>query len=128
MVLLGLGGGEFSVIHTGGEVPAPKQIFAAEFKHVAVWLVQSTGRSCAQIASDLSISLHFHYVIRWKKKQGSQATLCPPVLTGCGLAALYAKEVRTKELEWGLEIARQERDVLKKRWLSLSNNPGLRLH
>ena len=35
----------------------PKQKFTAEFKYEAVRLVRTTGKSCAQIARDLSVPL-----------------------------------------------------------------------
>lgn len=90
----------------------PKQKFTAEFKHEAVWLVRTTGKSCAQIARDLGIPPH--YVVRWKQQQDNQTAAGRPAFTGRGIPALSPQETRLKELERELEIARQERDILKK--------------
>lgn len=90
----------------------PKQQYTAEFKQEAVRLVQSTGKSCAQIARDLGVPAH--YVVRWKKQQEVQSTKGRPVFTGRGVAGRSEQEDRIKHLERELELARQERDILKK--------------
>ena len=98
-------------------MPAPKQKFTSEFKHEAVRLVQTPGKSCAQIARNLGVPPH--YVVRWKKESKEselQVALGRPVFTGRGITALSAHEAQLKELHRELEIARQERDILKKRW------------
>ena len=102
-------------------MPAPKQKFTAEFKHEAVRLVQTTGKSCAQIARDLGIPPH--YVVRWKKELESRTALGRPVFTGRGVAALSAQEAQLKELQRELEIARQERDILKKALAFFAKQP-----
>ncbi|KQR18866.1 transposase [Deinococcus sp. Leaf326] len=99
----------------------PKQKFTAEFKHEAVRLVRTTGKSCAQIARDLGIPPH--YVVRWKQQQDTQTAAGRPVFTGRGILALSPQEVRLKELERELEIARQERDVLKKALAFFAKQP-----
>lgn len=90
----------------------PKQQYTAEFKQEAVRLVRSTGKSCAQIARDLGIPPH--YVVRWKKQQEVQDAAGRPVFTGRGIVARSEQEDRIKHLERELELARQERDILKK--------------
>ena len=90
----------------------PRQHYTAEFKQEAVRLVETTGKSCAQIARDLGVPPH--YVVRWKKRQEVQKAAGRPVNTGRGVPARSEQEERIKHLERELEIARQERDVLKK--------------
>ncbi|GGL94705.1 hypothetical protein GCM10010840_35910 [Deinococcus aerolatus] len=75
-------------------------------------LVQSTGKSCAQIARDLVIPPH--YVARWKKQWEAQEPAGRPGNTGRGIAAHSKQEERIKHLERELQIARQERDIEKK--------------
>ncbi len=90
----------------------PRQQYTAEFKQEAMRLVKSTGKSCAQIARDLGVPAHD--VVRWKKQQEVQEVAGRPVVTGRGVAARSEQEERIKHLERELEIARQERDILKK--------------
>jgi transposase len=90
----------------------PRQQYTAEFKQEAVRLVQSTGKSCAQIARDLGIPPH--YFVHWKKQWEAQEAAPRPVNTGRGVAAHSKQGERIKHLERELEIARQERDILKK--------------
>ena len=90
----------------------PKQQYTAEFKQEAVQLVRSTGKSCAQVARDLGVPPH--YVVRWKKQQEAHSTAGRPVFTGRGVTARSEQEDRIKHLERELDIARQERDILKK--------------
>ncbi|GAA5441837.1 hypothetical protein CBQ26_16695 [Deinococcus indicus] len=98
----------------------PKQKFTAEFKQEAVRLVRTTGKSCAQIARDLGVPPH--YVVRWKQQQDTQTAAGRPAFTGRGIPALSPQEARLKELERELEIARQERDILKKALACLGQN------
>ena len=93
-------------------MPTPKQQYTAEFKQEAVRLVESTGKSCAQIARDLGVPAH--YVVRWKQQQEVQRAKGRPVFTGRGIAGRSEQEDRIKHLERELDIARQERDILKK--------------
>ncbi|CAM3181824.1 Transposase [Deinococcus saxicola] len=98
----------------------PKQKFTAEFKHEAVWLVCTTGKSGAQIACDLGIPPH--YVVRWKQQQDNQTAAGRPAFTGRGIPALSPQKARLGELERELEIARQEWDILKKELACLGQN------
>ncbi|MFK7604422.1 transposase [Deinococcus sp. SM5_A1] len=70
----------------------PKQQYTAEFKQETVRLIQSTGKSCAQIARDLGVPTH--YVVRWKKQQEGQGVKGRPVNTGRGLAGRSEQEDR----------------------------------
>lgn len=101
----------------------PKQQFTAEFKQEAVRLVRTTGKSCAQIARDLGVPPH--YVVRWKQQQDTQTASGRPAFTGRGIPipALSPQEARLKELERELEIARQERDILKKALAFFAKQP-----
>ncbi|GGM60374.1 transposase [Deinococcus sp. 14RED07] len=99
----------------------PKQKFTAEFKQEAVRLVRTTGKSCAQIARDLGVPPH--YVVRWKQQQDTQTAAGRPAFTGRGIPALSPQEARLKELERELEIARQERDILKKALAFFAKQP-----
>ena len=92
-------------------MPTPKQQYTAEFKQEAVRLVESTGKSCAQIARDLGVPAH--YVVRWKQQLEVQRAKGRPVFTGRGIAGRSEQEDRIKHLERELDIARQERDILK---------------
>ena len=74
-----------------------RQQYTAEFKQEAVRPVQSTGKSCAQIARDLGIPPH--YVVRWRKQWEAQETAPRPVFTGRGVAAHSKQGERIKHLE-----------------------------
>lgn len=93
-------------------MPTRKQQYTAEFKQEAVRLVESTGKSCAQIARDLGVPAHS--VVRWKQQQEVKRAKGRPVFTGRGIAGRSEQEDRIKHLERELDIARQERDILKK--------------
>jgi len=98
----------------------PRQHDTAKFEQEAVRLVETTGKSCAQIARDLGIPPHD--VVRWKKRQEVQKAAGRPVLTGRGIPARSEQEEWIKHLERELEITRQERDILKKAVACLEQN------
>jgi len=81
-----------------------RQHYTAKFKQEAVRLVETTGKSCAQIARDLGVPPR--YVVRWKKRQEVQKAAERPVNTGRGAPAHSEQEERIKHLERELEIAR----------------------
>ena len=83
-------------------------------------LVESTGKSCAQIARDLGVPAHS--VVRWKQQQDVQRAKGRPVNTGRGIAGRSEQEDRIKHLKRELEIARQEREILKKAVACLGQN------
>lgn len=91
---------------------ANKQEYTAEFKEEAVRLVNSSQKSCAEVARNLGVPQHL--VGRWKRHQEQQGAAGRPQFTGRGVAALSEQEARVKKLERELEITRQERDILKK--------------
>ena len=51
---------------------------------------------------------------RWKKEHETRAAQTRPVFTGRGVSALTEQEREFQQLRRDLEIARQERDILKK--------------
>lgn len=81
--------------------------YDAEFKHQAVRLMQESGKSVNKIAADLGVTSKMLY--RWRQaleRDGEQA------FPGNGRSKPDDEYIRRLERE--LEIARQERDVLKK--------------
>lgn len=78
-----------------------------EFKRQAVRLMQESGKSVNEIAADLGVTSKMLY--RWRQaleRDGEQAFP--------GQGRLKPEEEYVRRLERELEIARQERDVLKK--------------
>ncbi len=63
------------------------------------------------------------YVVRWKHQQDNQTAAGRPAFTGRGIPALSPQEARLKELERELDIARQERDILKKALAFFAKQP-----
>ena len=51
---------------------------------------------------------------RWKREYETQTAQGKPVFTGRGIPALTEQEKEIKQLRKELEVARQERDILKK--------------
>jgi transposase len=94
------------------DMTANASTYTAEFKAEAVRLVINSGKSCAEIARNLGVRPHL--VVRWKQRYEQQGAAGRPLFTGRGVAALSEQELRFKRLERELEIARQERDILKK--------------
>jgi transposase len=82
--------------------------YTVEFKQEAVRLVESSGKSVAQIAQELGI--HDNVLYRWRRDLGS-GSAASTSHTGQSLAGLEAK---IKQLCRENEVLRQERDVLKK--------------
>ncbi len=84
-----------------------QKTYTAEFKREAVRLVQTSGKSIAQVARELGISdTSIH---QWRKElaeHGSQA------FPGSGHQTAQEEEVR--QLKRELEIVKQEHDILKK--------------
>jgi transposase len=81
--------------------------YDAEFKRQAVRLMQESGKSVNEIAADLGVTSKMLY--RWRQaleQGGEQAFL--------GNGRLKPEDEYVRRLERELEIARQERDILKK--------------
>ena len=84
-----------------------KRVFTAEFKREALNLVETSGKSLAQIARDLGISdntLH-----GWKQQMREHGQDAFP---GSGHQTPQEEEMRRLRRE--NELLRQERDILKK--------------
>ena len=84
-----------------------QKTYTKEFKREAVQLVKSSGKPMSQIARELGVSDSALY--QWCKhlaEQGEQA------FPGSGHQMAQEEEIRRLKRE--LEVARQERDILKK--------------
>jgi len=84
---------------------AKRKTYTAEFKQEAVRLVTQQGLSIAQVARDLGITQNL--LGRWKKQLQAEGGKAFP---GQG----HPKDEELARLRRELEIARQERDILKK--------------
>ena len=84
-----------------------QKVYPKEFKEEAVKLVQSSGKPAAQIARDLGISDSALYM--WQKELTAKG---PDAFPGTGHQSAQEEEIRRLKRE--LEIARQERDIVKK--------------
>ena len=82
--------------------------YTVEFKQEAVRLVESSGKSVAQIARELGI--HDNMLYRWRRELGSGGA-APTSHPGQSPTEL---EAEVKRLRRENEVLRQERDVLKK--------------
>lgn len=84
-----------------------QKTYTPEFKREAVRLVQTSGKSIAQVARELGISdTSIH---QWRKELTEHG---PEAFPGSGHQAAQEEEVRRLKRE--LEIVKQERDILKK--------------
>ena len=81
--------------------------YSREFKIRAVRLLESTGKSQAEIERELGIGSS--NLSRWKKQFGEQGEDAFP-----GRGRVTPDEERIRQLEREVEILRQERDILKK--------------
>ena len=84
-----------------------KRVFTAEFKREALNLVETSGKSLAQVARDLGISDNtLHGWQQQMREHGQEA------FPGSGHQTPQEEEMRRLRRE--NEILRQERDILKK--------------
>ncbi len=84
--------------------------YAAEYKLHAVQLAQT--ESVSKTATNLGINANM--LGRWKREHEHGASRARPVFTGRGHGALSEQEQENQRLKRKLEIARQEREILKK--------------
>ena len=84
----------------------PKRIFDADFKREALNLVETSGKSLAQVARDLGIS--DNTLQGWKQQQQRHGQEAFP---GSGHQTPQDEEMRRLRRE--NEVLRQERDILK---------------
>ncbi len=81
--------------------------YTREFKVEALRLLETSGKSAAQIERDLGIGVGNLY--RWKRKLAQDGQYAFP-----GQGRLAPEEERIRQLERENAILRQERDILKK--------------
>ena len=81
--------------------------YTREFKLEALRLLETSGKSAAQIERDLGIGSGNLY--RWKRKLAEKGDYAFP-----GYGRLDPEQDRIRQLEREVEILRQERDILKK--------------
>jgi transposase len=84
---------------------AERKGYSEEFKRETVRLLESSGKTVAQLARELGISDNNLY--RWRELYGSQAQMG----TNGNMATT---EAEVKRLRREVEVLRQERDILKK--------------
>ena len=84
--------------------------YTPEYKLEAVRLALTEGIS--DTARNLGINPNM--LGRWKKEHETRAAEARPVFTGRGTTALTEQEREIRQLKRDLDIARQERDILKK--------------
>ena len=84
-----------------------QKVYTREFKEEAVRLAQTSGKPITHIAHELGISdASIH---QWRKELAQHGTTVFP-----GSGHQTALEEENRRLKRELEIARQERDILKK--------------
>ena len=81
--------------------------YTREFRLEALRLLETSGKSAAQIERDLGIGSGNLY--RWKRKLAEKGDYAFP-----GHGRLDPEQDRIRQLEREVEILRQERDILKK--------------
>ena len=84
-----------------------RRTYTREFKLEAIRLLETSGKSLAEIERDLGIG--HGCLCRWQKALAAEGEEAFP---GHGRMAPEQEEIRRLKRE--LEIARQERDILKK--------------
>jgi transposase len=84
-----------------------RRTYTREFKLEALRLLESSGKSAAQLERELGIGAGNLY--RWKRKFGQDGEDAFP-----GHGRLTPEQERIRQLERENEILRQERDILKK--------------
>jgi len=84
-----------------------QKVYTKEFREEAVKLAQNSGKSTAQIARELGVSDSAIY--QWQKQLAEKGQDAFP-----GSGHQSALEEENRRLKRELEIARQERDILKK--------------
>ena len=91
--------------------------YTKEFKLEAVRLANEPDQSFVQVAKNLGVSASALH--RWARELGTQGAVAFP---GHGKAGLTMEQAEIRRLQRELDIARQERDVLKKAVACLGQN------
>jgi transposase len=84
-----------------------RRTYSREFKLEALRLLETSGKSAAEIERDLGIGKSC--LSRWKQKASMNGRQAFP-----GHGRLTPEQERLRQLERENEILRQERDILKK--------------
>jgi transposase len=84
--------------------------YTSEYKLQAVKLAQTEGVSKTAV----NLGINPNMLARWKREHELGTNQARPVFTGRGKPALTESEQEIQKLKRELEIARQERDILKK--------------
>ena len=84
-----------------------RRTYTAEFKREAIRLLETSGKSAAEIERDLGIGAGC--LSRWRRKHSEAGDDAFP-----GHGRLAPEQERIRQLERENEILRQERDILKK--------------
>ena len=84
-----------------------RRVYRPEFRREAVGLLETSGKSAAQIERDLGIGAGC--LTRWKRNLAEDGENAFP-----GHGRLAPDQERVRQLERENEILRQERDILKK--------------
>ncbi len=87
-------------------VKARKQ-YSREFKQEALGLLETSGKSAAQLERELGIS--DGCLLQWRRRAAKHGAQAFP-----GHGRLTPEQERLRQLERENEILRQERDILKK--------------
>ena len=80
------------------------------YKLEAIQLAQTQGTT----KTPDNLGLNVNMLGRWKREYEIQTAQGKPFFTGSGIEALTDQEKEIKQLRKELEVARQERDILKK--------------
>ncbi|WP_165953435.1 transposase [Deinococcus sp. S9] len=86
-----------------------RRSFTAEFKQEAVQLAKQLDVALSQVARDLELSESL--LRRWFQANDQKGEMAFP---GKGKSGLNAEQAEIQRLKRELDIARQERDILKK--------------
>jgi transposase len=84
-----------------------RRTYDSEFKREALRLLETSGKSAAQIERELGIGQGC--LSRWKREQAKNDENAFP-----GHGRLTSEQERLRQLERENEILRQQRDILKK--------------
>ena len=94
-----------------------RRSFTTEFKQEAVQLAQQPDVALSQVARDLALSESL--LRRWVQTSNQKGEAAFP---GTGKPGLNAEQAEIQRLKRALDIARQERDILKKAVVCLEQN------
>jgi transposase len=93
-----------------------RRTYSREFKLEALRLLETSGKTAAEIERDLGIGKSCLY--RWAQKSHMEGGQAFP-----GHGRLIPEQERIRQLERENEILRQERDILKKA-VAIFSQPG----